>query len=247
MSLSFVFLTTENSACTTAGTDVTIDTLYTHLGSSSNTKYIAVYTLPIKVPCNVDIAAWDIRYSGPCDLAMQVWTSVNGETDQFQLFGQNNGTLPDPNVLTDIIGRISVSSQQQIRLTANQTYYFGLTSFGSSCLIDDSSGSYSLSYATGGDLTRSVGNTLTSFSSTETHKAAYFRAILKGELVALKFNDHKEKQNNNKRRIFSYPTTPHDTGIRRSVVLYCGNAKTPNRGQPSWSDIVQNCIKVIRR
>ena len=27
--------------------------------------------------------------------------------------------------------------------------------------------------------------------------------------------------------VFSYPTTPHDTGIWRSVVLYCGNAKTP--------------------
>ena len=26
---------------------------------------------------------------------------------------------------------------------------------------------------------------------------------------------------------FSYQTTPHDTGIQRSVVLYCGNAKTP--------------------
>ena len=25
---------------------------------------------------------------------------------------------------------------------------------------------------------------------------------------------------------FLYPTTPHDTGIRRSVVLYCGDAKT---------------------
>ena len=31
----------------------------------------------------------------------------------------------------------------------------------------------------------------------------------------------------NENYYFSYPTTPHDTGIRRSVVLYCGNAKTP--------------------
>ena len=180
----FFLFTTENSACTTAGTDVTTDTIQvlSHLGSSSNTKYIAVYTLPIKVPCNVDIAAWDVRYSGPCDLAMQVWTSLNGKTDQFQLFGQNKGTLPDPKIiLSDVIGRISVSSPQQIRLTANQTYYFGLTSFGSNCFIDDSSGSYSVSYATGGDLTRSVGNTLTSFSSTEKKKTAYFRTILKGE------------------------------------------------------------------
>ena len=27
---------------------------------------------------------------------------------------------------------------------------------------------------------------------------------------------------------FSYPKTPHDTGIQKSVVLYCGNAKTPH-------------------
>ena len=34
--------------------------------------------------------------------------------------------------------------------------------------------------------------------------------------------------------VFSYPTTPHDTGFRRSVVIYCGNTKTPNRGQQSY-------------
>ena len=189
----FLLLTTGNSPCTTAGTDVTIDTTNEHLGSISSTKFIVVYTAPIKVPCNVDIAAWDVRYNGLCDLAMQVWTSLNGRTDQFQLLGQNRDTLLDPVIFTDIIGRISVSSPQRIRLTANQTYYFGLTSFGTGCYVDDGSGSYSILYATGSNLTRSVGNTLTSFSSTETMKNVYFRAILKGEWITLKLSDQNKE------------------------------------------------------
>ena len=47
------------------------------------------------------------------------------------------------------------------------------------------------------------------------------------------FRHEVSRTNLPRKKPFSYPTTPHDTGIRRSVVLYFGNAKTPNRGQPS--------------
>ena len=172
---------TENSPCTTAGTDVTMDSTFQRIGPSSNTKFIAVYTLPIKVPCNVDITAWDVRYSGPCDLAVQVWTSLNGRTDQFQLFGQNRAILPTQTTGTNAIGRINVSSSLRIHLTANQTYFFGFTSFGTGCFIKRSIGSHSVYYyATSGNLSRSVSNTLTGFTSTEMRKAVYLRAVLEG-------------------------------------------------------------------
>ena len=44
------------------------------------------------------------------------------------------------------------------------------------------------------------------------------------------------KQNIYTKKKFSYPTTPHDTGIRRSVVLYCRNAKTPMIGRKLIKD-----------
>ena len=37
----------------------------------------------------------------------------------------------------------------------------------------------------------------------------------------------------NRKRSFSYLTTPHVTGIRRSVVLYCGNGKTEPKRRTS--------------
>ena len=42
-----------------------------------------------------------------------------------------------------------------------------------------------------------------------------------------------------KKTIYAFRTRqqPHDTGeYRRSVVLYCGNAQTPNRGQQSYKE-----------
>ena len=47
----------------------------------------------------------------------------------------------------------------------------------------------------------------------------------------------KEFRKMKKKSRFRTRQQPHDTGeYRRSVVLYCGNAQTPNRGQQSYKE-----------
>ena len=171
------------TSCSAVGTDVYLNSVGPqHLGPPGNRRFIVVDIFPISIPCDVDVAAWELRFSGSCSLAMQVWTSINGRNDQFTLLGQNKANVSSN---FELIYRINVDESQRIHLKANSTVYFGITSNVQGCYIDDSSDStskHTIRYLTwGADLFLPVGTSLTSFNYSEVNQTAYFRAILTGE------------------------------------------------------------------
>ena len=174
------------TSCSAVGTDVYLNSAGPqHLGQTGNRRFIVVDTFPLSIPCDVDVAAWELRFSGSCSLAMQVWTSINSRNDQFTLLGQNKATVSTGSANYEQIYRINVDESQRIHLKANSTVYFGITSNAQGCYIDDSSDStskHTIRYLTwGADLFLPIGSSLTSFNYSEVNQKAYFRAILKGE------------------------------------------------------------------
>ena len=177
----------EISPCRVVGYDVaTADSqgsFPAHIGdlNTVNKRFIMLDTKKQSVTCKTFIAAWELRFSGHCNLTMQVWIKKTSAIGEYTLYGQNAIVLDST---AEVIGRASVPQSDQILLTPSQTYYFGWTSSDATCMVDSpsqASSSLFWHYAmpANADLSKRLGQ-LVSFPLPTTGNFPSFRAILQG-------------------------------------------------------------------